>query len=225
MAFATMSAMSLHCERGSFAIVALRNALPTFAGLLSNGDLEIKKEVSDLLNNCAYFSERAARRIAEEEGVITSLLSICQPTRSLGTSSCLVQKCVRGSSIGALNSLSMYSAVAPRLAAAGAISIAETLRNTSFPPVSMFHSREQRRVFDELRGSAAEAQMVVANLSVYCDVGSALFCSDDVLQSIVHFAGSAVAGQNYDALHGGELLSTYDSKVICELVKLLQLTS
>jgi hypothetical protein len=49
--------------------------------------------------------------------------------------------------------------------------------------------------------------MVVANLSVHCDVGSALFCTDDVLQSIVHFAGFAVAGQNYDALHGGEFLS------------------
>ncbi len=205
VAFATLSAISLHCEQGSFAIVALRNALPTFARLLSAGDPEIKKEVSDLLNNCAYFSERAAWLIAGEEGLITSLLLMCQPT--VGTSSCLVQKSVCGSSIGALNSLSMHPAVAPRLAAAGAVSVVEALRNASFPPASTIQSNEEERVFDELRSSAAEAQMVVANLSVHCDVGSALFCSDDVLQSIVHFAGCAVAGQNFDALHGGEFLS------------------
>jgi hypothetical protein len=206
VAFSTLSAISLHCERGSYAIVAMRNTLSMFASLLSSEDPEIKKEVSDLLNNCAYFSERAACLIAQSEGIIPSLLSMCKPTSSglPGSKVCLVQKCVRGSAIGALNSLSMHPAVAPRLAAAGAVPVVEVLRNIS-------PSQTSTQGFDELRGSAAEAQMVVANLSVHCDVGSALHCSDDVLQSIVHFAGCAVAGQNYDALHGGALPSTYTS--------------
>lgn len=75
--------------------------------------------------------------------------------------------------------------------------------DSAWPAPSQLDASENERALEEVRESIAEGPMVLANLSVFCDVG-AIFCSDPVLQSIVHFTCCAVIGSDYEAFHGGK---------------------